>query len=71
MPASQGVADGLVDDVAQQAELSSTYLVFMALAGVLAGVALLSNSIPILIGSMIIAPALPPVALVALRARRR
>lgn len=38
----------------------------MATAGVLAAVALLTNSIPILIGSMVIAPALPPLGLVSL-----
>jgi uncharacterized hydrophobic protein (TIGR00271 family) len=59
------VASKLVDDVAEQATLTPTYLVFMSLAGLLAGVGLLSNSVPILIGSMIIAPALPPLALVA------
>lgn len=38
----------------------------MATAGVLAAVALLTNSIPVLIGSMVIAPALPPLGLVSL-----
>ncbi len=59
------VASQLVDDVAEQATLTPTYLVFMSLTGLLAGVGLLSNSVPILVGSMIIAPALPPLALVA------
>ncbi len=45
--------------------MTPAYLVFMAMAGILAAVALLTNSVPILIGSMIIAPALPPLALVA------
>lgn len=54
-----------IDRVAQQAQLTPEYLLFMALAGLLAGVALLSNSIPILVGSMVIAPALAPLALVA------
>ncbi|MFI7581207.1 DUF389 domain-containing protein [Kocuria kalidii] len=51
--------------VVEQAELTPRYLIYMTLAGVLAGVGLLSNSVPILVGSMIIAPVLPPVALVA------
>lgn len=51
--------------VEEQAALTPRYVVYMTLAGVLAGVGLLSNSVPILVGSMIIAPALPPVALVA------
>lgn len=38
----------------------------MATAGILAAVALLTNSVPILIGSMVIAPALPPLGLVSL-----
>ncbi len=62
---SRRIDEDLVDSVAQQATLTRSYLVFMALAGVLAAVALLANSVPILIGSMIIAPALPPLALVA------
>lgn len=55
----------LLEQVAGQAQLSRSYLVFMALSGVLAAVALLANSVPILIGSMIVAPALAPLALVA------
>ena len=52
--------------VAKQAELTTSYLVFMAASGVLAAVALLTNSVPILIGSMVIAPALPPLGLISL-----
>ncbi|MFC6757913.1 DUF389 domain-containing protein [Halomicroarcula sp. GCM10025894] len=37
----------------------------MTMSGVLAGVALLTNSIPILIGAMVIAPALTPLELVS------
>lgn len=55
-----------INKVASQARLTRTYLVFMATSGVLAAVALLTNSIPILIGSMVIAPALPPLGLVSL-----
>lgn len=46
--------------------MSPSYLVFMAIAGVLAAVALLTDSIPVLIGAMIVAPAYPPLALVSL-----
>ena len=62
-----------VDKTASQVRLSGSYLLYMATSGVLAAVALLSNSIPILIGSMIVAPLMPPLALVpfALVARRR
>lgn len=59
------VSDEAVDRVAKQAELSATYLVLMATAGILAAVALLTNSVPILIGAMIVAPAFGPLALVA------
>ena len=52
--------------VAQQAKLTGSYMTHMATAGVLAAVALLTNSVPILIGSMVIAPALPPLGLVSL-----
>lgn len=51
--------------VAEQAELSSSYLLFMGMAGVLAAIAMLTNSVPVLIGSMVVAPALPPLALVS------
>jgi uncharacterized hydrophobic protein (TIGR00271 family) len=59
------VDDEDVDHVSAQAELSAAYLVLMATAGVLSAVALLTNSIPILIGSMVVAPALAPFALIA------
>ena len=55
-----------IEKVSKQARLTSSYLVFMATAGVLAAVALLTDSIPILIGSMVIAPALPPLGLISL-----
>lgn len=60
------VSERTIANVSQQARLTSSYLVFMATAGVLAAVALLTDSIPILIGSMVIAPALPPLGLVSL-----
>ena len=60
------VSERTIAKVSQQAQLTSSYLVFMATAGVLAAVALLTDSIPILIGSMVIAPALPPLGLVSL-----
>ncbi len=62
---SEPVRAETVQRVAEQAELSTTYVVFMAMAGVLAAVALLTNSVPILIGAMVVAPALAPVALIA------
>jgi len=59
------VSDRVIQQVAAQAELNTSYLVFMAMSGILAAVALLTNSVPILIGSMLIAPAFAPLALVA------
>ncbi|WP_324760710.1 DUF389 domain-containing protein [Haloarcula sp. GH36] len=49
----------------EQVGLDTSYLVLMSMSGVLAGVALLTNSIPILIGAMVIAPALTPLELVS------
>ncbi|WP_159077114.1 DUF389 domain-containing protein [Halococcoides cellulosivorans] len=49
----------------EQVGLDTSYLVLMTMSGVLAGVALLTNSIPILIGAMVIAPVLTPLELVS------
>lgn len=51
--------------VARKAELTASYVVFMCTSGVLASVAMLTNSVPVLIGAMVVAPAFPPLALVA------
>lgn len=59
------VSEEAVERVAKQAEMGTTYLVLMSTAGVLAAVALLTNSVPVLIGAMIVAPAFAPLALVA------
>lgn len=50
----------------EDSRLSVYSLVLMGLAGVLAAVALLTNSIPVLIGAMVVAPALSPLSLIAL-----
>lgn len=62
----QIISDRTIEKVAREAQLSASYLIFMAMSGILAAVALLTNSVPILIGSMVIAPALPPLGLVSL-----
>jgi uncharacterized hydrophobic protein (TIGR00271 family) len=59
------VSDATLERLNAQAAPSPSYLVLMAMAGVLAAVALLTNSVPILIGSMVVAPALSPLELVA------
>ncbi|WP_137285516.1 DUF389 domain-containing protein [Halorussus salinisoli] len=53
------------ENLYEQVGLDTSYLVLMTMSGVLAGVALLTNSIPILIGAMVVAPALTPLELVS------
>ena len=60
------VDDETVERIAELSEFNGSYVVLMATAGVLSAIALLTNSVPVLIGSMIIAPALSPLALVAI-----
>lgn len=59
------VASETVQYVAELSEFNASYIVLMATAGVLSAIALLTNSVPVLIGSMVIAPALPPLALIS------
>lgn len=59
------ISENTLNKIAEQAKLSPSYLLFMAMSGVLAAVALLTNSIPILVGSMVIAPTLPPLKLIS------
>ena len=59
------VSEEAIERIAKQAEMGTTYLVLMSTAGVLAAVALLTNSIPVLLGAMIVAPAFAPLALIA------
>ncbi len=49
-----------------EVEMSAYYMILMGLAGVLAAVGLLTNSVPVLIGAMLVAPAFPPLALVTI-----
>lgn len=60
-----GPDDEALGRVAGQAAFTPSYAVFMATSGVLAAVGLLANSVPVLVGAMVVAPALAPVALVA------
>lgn len=53
------------ESVNERVALDTSYLVLMTMSGVLAGVALLTNSIPMLIGAMVVAPALTPLELVS------
>lgn len=60
------IDDRLVLSVADEAKLDYAFVVFMAISGLLASVAFLTDSVPILMGAMIVAPVYPPLALVAL-----
>lgn len=53
------------ENVNERVALDTSYLVLMTMSGVLAGVALLTNSIPMLVGAMVVAPALTPLELVS------
>lgn len=55
-----------VERIERDAVISPYHLTLMALAGILAAIALLTESVPVLIGAMLIAPAFPPLALLAL-----
>ncbi|MGB3291646.1 MAG: DUF389 domain-containing protein [Phormidesmis sp.] len=59
------VAPETVQYIAELSEFNAAYILLMATAGVLSAIALLTNSVPVLIGSMVIAPALPPLALIS------
>ena len=59
------VHDRLVRSVISDAKVDYTYYTFMALSGVLAAVSFLTDSIPLLLGAMIVAPAYPPLAAVS------
>ncbi|MEQ9367796.1 MAG: DUF389 domain-containing protein [Coleofasciculus chthonoplastes F3-SA18-01] len=64
-PQSPLVEPKILQQLSEEVVLSPSYLVLMGMAGILSAIALLTNSIPILIGSMIIAPAFLPLSLVA------
>lgn len=55
-----------VNRLQEEVDVSPYYLTLMALAGVLAAVGLLTNSVPVLIGAMLVAPAFPPLALLTI-----
>lgn len=59
------VSPETVERVAELSELTPSYMLLMVTAGILSAVAMLTNSVPVLIGSMVIAPALSPLALIS------
>lgn len=64
LPSPMGFKPSL-DQVREQVTLDVSFLTLMASSGVLAAVALLTNSVPLLIGSMVVAPLLSPLELVS------
>jgi uncharacterized hydrophobic protein (TIGR00271 family) len=60
-----------LDRLEQKVEFTASYVILMSISGVLAAVALLTNSVPILIGPMIVAPSLPPLGLISLALHER
>lgn len=59
------VNDHLVRTVINDARFDYAYYTFMSLSGVLAAVAFLADSVPLLLGAMIVAPAYPPIAAIS------
>ncbi|PZO10229.1 MAG: hypothetical protein DCF25_20945 [Leptolyngbya foveolarum] len=59
------ISPDAMQHAAKLSEVNASYVVLMVTSGILAAVAMLTNSIPVLIGSMVIAPALPPLALLS------
>jgi uncharacterized membrane protein len=64
MAVHQNVSNQAIFELAGESELNSGFITLMTVSGVLTAVALLTNSVAILIGAMVIAPALPPLALI-------
>jgi uncharacterized hydrophobic protein (TIGR00271 family) len=54
-----------IEKIAAQAKLKPSYLVLMGMSGVLAAVAFLAHSVPMLVGAMVVSPIFPPLALVS------
>lgn len=61
----KNIPDEMVFNIDHQVERSGTFYAMMGCSGVLTAVALLSNSVPILIGAMVVAPLLAPIQLIA------
>jgi len=65
MTARPVVDDRLVRTVLTEAQFDYAYYTFMLLSGVLAAVAFLVDSVPLLLGAMIVAPAYSPLAAIS------
>lgn len=66
MSKCQNISNEVLLEINREARLTSSYLALMSIAGVLAAISMLVNSIPILIGAMVVAPVLPPVQRIAI-----
>ena len=64
MARRQNVSNELILELGNKGRFTPAFAVLMAVSGILTAVAFLTNSVPVLIGAMVIAPALPPLALV-------
>lgn len=65
MNARSIVDDRLVRTVINDARFDYAYYTFMSLSGILAAVSFLADSIPLLLGAMIVAPAYSPIAAIS------
>ncbi len=50
----------ILNKIESKVSFNLSYVLLISISGVLAAVALLTSSVPILIGSMVVAPTLPP-----------
>lgn len=62
MSRRRNVSEELLERANTQGSFDSTFAALMSVSGVLTAVAMLANSIPILIGAMVVAPAYNPLA---------
>jgi len=58
------VIDDVIEQTVKETRLTPSYLMLMAMSGILTAISFLNNSIPILLGAIIIAPILPPLELI-------
>ncbi len=58
MAERQNVSNELILELAGKGQFTTSFVILMGVAGILTAVAFLTNSIPVLIGAMVIAPCL-------------
>jgi len=62
--ATAAIRPETVEQIAARSQIDPDYLILMGMSGILAAVAFLSNSVPLLVGAMIVSPVFAPLALV-------